>query len=99
MLTVVNHFKDYEFILAGTHAIDDDTYQSYLKDSPIRIIKNQTYDVLANAHAALVCSGTATLETALIGCPQVVCYRFSNYVISTKGIYRAEYSVFAIKIF
>ncbi len=78
MLTVVNHFKDYEFILAGTHAIDDDTYQSYLKDSPIRIIKNQTYDVLANAHAALVCSGTATLETALIGCPQVVCYRFSN---------------------
>jgi lipid-A-disaccharide synthase len=78
MLSVVKQFPDYEFILAGTNAIDDVTYDSYLKDTPIRIIKNQTYDVLANAHAALVCSGTATLETALIECPQVVCYRFSN---------------------
>ena len=78
MLSVVNQFPDYEFILAGTNAIDDATYDSYLKETPIRIIKNQTYDVLANAHAALVCSGTATLETALIECPQVVCYRFSN---------------------
>ncbi len=78
MLSVVNQFPNYEFILAGTNAIDDATYASYLKDTPIRIIKNETYDVLANAHAALVCSGTATLETALIECPQVVCYRFSN---------------------
>ncbi|MES2616386.1 MAG: lipid-A-disaccharide synthase [Bacteroidota bacterium] len=78
MLSVVDKFKDYEFILAGTHAIDDEVYQSYLKEIPVRVIKNQTYDVIKNAHAALVCSGTATLETALLNCPQVVCYRFSN---------------------
>lgn len=54
----------------------------------MRLIKGKTYDVVRNAHAALVCSGTATLETALLNCPQVVCYRFSqiSYEIGKRVI-------------
>lgn len=78
MLSVVSHFPEYEFVLAGAGVIDDAIYKGYIGNMPVRLIKNKTYDVVKNAHAALVCSGTATLETALLECPQVVCYRFSN---------------------
>ncbi len=78
MLSVVEHFPEYEFVLAGAAHIDDAIYKGYTGDKNIKLVKGKTYDVLANAHAALVCSGTATLETALLNCPQVVCYRFSN---------------------
>ncbi|MCC6818988.1 MAG: lipid-A-disaccharide synthase [Bacteroidia bacterium] len=78
MLATRDKFKDYEFVLAGANHISDDIYKSYLSNYDVRLIKGQTYDVLNHAHAALVCSGTATLETALLNCPQVVCYRFSN---------------------
>jgi lipid-A-disaccharide synthase len=78
MLTVVDRFPDYEFVLAGAAHISDDIYHAFINGKNVRLIKGKTYDVLANAHAALVCSGTATLETGLLNCPQVVCYRFSN---------------------
>lgn len=78
MLSVVKDYPDYHFVLAGAGNIDDAVYKQQIGDLPVQLIKNKTYDVLANAHAALVCSGTATLETALLNCPQVVCYRFSN---------------------
>ncbi len=78
MLSVVEDYPEYEFILAGANHIADDIYQSYIGDKKVRVIKGLTYDVLKNAHAALVCSGTATLETALLNCPQVVCYKFSR---------------------
>jgi lipid-A-disaccharide synthase len=78
MLKVVPSFPDYQFVLAGAEHIDDQIYQSYIGEIDVRLIKGKTYDVLANSEAALVCSGTATLETALLNCPQVVCYRFSK---------------------
>ncbi len=66
--------KDYELVLAGAPSIDEAYYQRFLEGTNVRRVKNQTYDVLSKAHAALVTSGTATLETALFGVPQVVCY-------------------------
>lgn len=78
MLEVIPKFKDYKFVLAGANHISDDIYSSYINGKDVKLIKGKTYDVVANAQAALVCSGTATLETALLNCPQVVCYRFSG---------------------
>lgn len=66
--------KDYELVLAGAPGLDESYYDLFIKDTGVRLVKNQTYDLLANAHAALVTSGTATLETALFRVPQVVCY-------------------------
>ena len=66
--------KDYELVLAGAPSIDEAYYQKFLKGTNVRLVKNQTYDLLSKAHAALVTSGTATLETALFRVPQVVCY-------------------------
>ena len=66
--------KDYQLVLAGAPGIDEAYYQRFLEGTNVRLVKNQTYDVLSKAHAALVTSGTATLETALFGVPQVVCY-------------------------
>ena len=78
MLSVVKNFPEYTFILAGAHHIEDKLYAEYIGNEPVKLIKGKTCDVVANSHAALVCSGTATLETALLNCPQVVCYKFSN---------------------
>lgn len=78
MLKASLNFPNYQFILAGANHISDEEYALYTKGYEVKIIKNKTYDVLKNAEAALVCSGTATLETALIGCHQVVCYKFSK---------------------
>ena len=80
MLAIVSDFKDYQFIIAGAPSIPIRYYQELISDhnfgkgfSP-KIIANETYQLLANSHAALVTSGTATLETALFDVPQVVCY-------------------------
>ena len=64
----------YRLVLAGAPGIDDAYYRKFLEGSDVELVKNRTYDILASAHAALVTSGTATLETALFGVPQVVCY-------------------------
>ena len=66
--------KDYELVLAGAPSIDDAYYGQFLEGTNVCLVKNQTYALLAEAHAALVTSGTATLETALFRVPQVVCY-------------------------
>ena len=67
--------KDYQLVLAGAPSMDTSFYQPYLrKDVPVRIVFGQTYPLLSHAKAALVTSGTATLETALFKVPQVVCY-------------------------
>ena len=66
---------EYQLVLAGAPSIDPAYYQQYIgTDVPVRIIFGQTYRLLAHAKAALVTSGTATLETALFRVPQVVCY-------------------------
>jgi lipid-A-disaccharide synthase len=77
MAAIRKHFPGYQFIVAGAPALDDGFYQEILAGSDIRIVKNQTYDLLQHSKAALVTSGTATLETALFNVPQVVCYKGS----------------------
>lgn len=74
MLTMVKHFPDYQFVIAGAPSMSDADYAPYLKDIPVKVIYGQTYQLVSQAKVALVTSGTATLETALLRTPQVVCY-------------------------
>ena len=75
MIRAAQKYEDkYELVLAGAPSIDDAYYAKFLEGTNVRLVKNQTYQLLSEAHAALVTSGTATLETALFGVPQVVCY-------------------------
>jgi lipid-A-disaccharide synthase len=75
MVQLAQRHPEYRFVVAGMTLLGEETYRKYIpSDSPIKIVYNQTYTLLASAHAAVVCSGTATLETALFGVPQVVCY-------------------------
>jgi lipid-A-disaccharide synthase len=81
MLSIVPHFPEYQFVIAGAPAMPDAFYRDImaaLPDYSVRLLSNQTYALLAQASAALVTSGTATLETALFGVPQIVCYKGSN---------------------
>ena len=75
MIRAAMRFSDkYDLVLAGAPSIESDYYAKFIADTPVRLVTNETYPLLAKAHAALVTSGTATLETALFGVPQVVCY-------------------------
>ncbi|WP_147678396.1 lipid-A-disaccharide synthase [Algibacter pacificus] len=78
MLSLVDDFKAYQFVIAGAPSQDYSFYQSFIKSTNAKFIDNKTYDLLSMATAALVTSGTATLETALFKVPQVVCYKGSN---------------------
>ena len=73
MLEAMKDFPEYQPVIAGAPAIDKEFYAPYLKEGAC-IVFGQTYNILYNSHAALVTSGTATLETALFRVPQVVCY-------------------------
>lgn len=77
MLEVEKQFPHCDFIIAGVEALGESFYQSFLKASNIRVVFNKTYPLFEEADAALVSSGTATLETALFNVPQVVCYQTS----------------------
>jgi len=92
MLSVVDDYPDYQFVIAGAPSQDASFYTPFLKNSQVRLIMNKTYDVLSFANAALVTSGTATLETALFKVPQVVCYKGSriSYEIA-KRIIKLDY--------
>ncbi|MEZ4777318.1 MAG: lipid-A-disaccharide synthase [Bacteroidia bacterium] len=79
MLEMVGKFPGYQFVIAGAPSQTEDFYKQFMGDSPAKLVMNQTYSVLKNAGAALVTSGTATLETALFQVPQVVCYRGSAF--------------------
>ena len=75
MLSAVKGLEDtYRIVVAGAPAIDADYYRQFVDGSGVEVVYNQTYQLLSEAHAALVTSGTATLETALFNVPQVVCY-------------------------
>ncbi|MBU2268791.1 MAG: lipid-A-disaccharide synthase, partial [Bacteroidetes bacterium] len=82
MLSVVASFPDKQFVIAGAPSFNLDFYQEYLQGVKIPIVFNATYDLLNVAHAALVTSGTATLETALFEVPQVVLYKGSKISIT-----------------
>ena len=89
MLEVSKDFPDHQFIVAQAPAIPDDFYKLFTDRYPnVRIAKDKTYDLLLHADAALVTSGTATLEAALFGVPEVVCYKGSliSYQIARRVI-------------
>lgn len=88
MLAVVNDFPDYQFVIAGAPGQDFEFYNQFLTHKAVHFISNKTYDLLSVAHAALVTSGTATLETALFKVPEVVCYKgnWISYQIAKRII-------------
>ena len=77
MLSIIDDFKDYQFVIAGAPSQDPEFYSSFIADENVYFVENCTYDLLSVSHAAMVTSGTATLETALFKVPEVVCYKTS----------------------
>jgi lipid-A-disaccharide synthase len=88
MLSLVNDFKEYQFVIGGAPSQEKAFYKSIIGNQKVTLIENKTYDLLSVAYAALVTSGTATLESALFKVPQVVCYKGSaiSYFIAKKII-------------
>jgi len=88
MLSVSDEFSDYQFVIAGAPSQEYSFYQTFLKKKNVHFVANKTYDLLSHSHAALVTSGTATLETALFKVPEVVCYKGSriSYEIAKRII-------------
>jgi lipid-A-disaccharide synthase len=79
MLEVLNDFSNYQFVVATTNSVEEEFYKNIIANKNILLAKNETYGLLKNAKAALVTSGTATLETALFVVPQVVCYKTNSF--------------------
>lgn len=88
MLSVVDDFPNYQFVIAGAPSQDFNFYKTFIQNNTVCFIDNKTYDLLSVSTAALVTSGTATLETALFKIPQVVCYKGStiSYQIAKRII-------------
>lgn len=92
MLQIVDAYPEFQFVIAGAPGLDYTFYQPFIKKENVKFISNDTYNLLNNAYAALVTSGTATLETALFKVPQVVVYKGNelSYQIA-KRIVRLNY--------
>lgn len=75
MLRIVNDYPQFQFVIAGAPSLNAAFYQPFIKQENVKLILNDTYNLLNNAYAAIVTSGTATLETALFNVPQVVVYK------------------------
>jgi lipid-A-disaccharide synthase len=88
MLSVVPKFPDHQFVIAGAPGQEPEFYRQFTKSKNIHFVQNRTYDLLSISTAALVTSGTATLETALFKVPEVVCYRgnWISYQIAKRVI-------------
>ncbi len=89
MLEVAKSFPDYQFVVAQAPGLENDFYQPFMEPyQNVSSVQNKTYDLLLKAKAALVTSGTATLETALFGVPEIVCYKGSpiSYQIAKRLI-------------
>lgn len=84
MAEVAKHFPQYQFVIAGAPSFNADYYQQYLSGQLLPVVFNATYDLLHHSQAAIVASGTATLETALFNVPQVVVYK-ANQLMVTAG--------------
>jgi len=89
MLSVIPYYKEYQFAVAAAPSIPEQFYNEILQGTSVKLLTNQTYDLLKHSTAALVTSGTATLESALMGVPQVVCYKgnFLSYAIARKIVH------------
>lgn len=88
MLSVTDDFPDHQFVIAGAPSQDESFYHQFIKGKNIRLVMNKTYDLLSVSTAALVTSGTATLETALFKVPEVICYKANSisYEIAKRVI-------------
>jgi lipid-A-disaccharide synthase len=86
MLSVANDFPEYQFVIAGAPSQEFSFYAPFLSNKSVHFISNKTYDLLSVSYAALVTSGTATLETALFKVPEVVCYKgsWASYQIAKR---------------
>lgn len=93
MLELTRSFPEYRFVIAKAPAIENSFYEKILKPyANVSSVADQTYPLLARAKAAIVTSGTATLETALFGVPEVVCYKTSNITYQIgKRLVRVKY--------
>jgi lipid-A-disaccharide synthase len=79
MLKMVPRFPDYQFVVAGVSSLDKVLYKQIMGNTDAFFVENQTYELLQNSSAALVTSGTATLEAALFTVPEVVCYKATDF--------------------
>ena len=88
MLSIVDDFKQYQFVIAGAPSQDFQFYSQFIKKSNVQFVSGKTYELLSVSKAALVTSGTATLETALFKVPEVVCYKgnWISYQIAKRII-------------
>jgi len=92
MASLPGNFPDYEFVIAGAPGFSPDFYKEYFPASTVRIVFNATYDLLSCAEAAVVASGTATLETALFHVPQVVVYKANPLsVMIARRVIKVKY--------
>ena len=84
MLRVIPDFREHQFVVAGAPSVPASFYKNLIGDLPVKVVSGSTYELLYNSEAALVTSGTATLEVALLGIPQVVCYKgsFFSYILA-----------------
>lgn len=92
MCEIATHFPAYQFVVAGVEWLDKSIYNNHLKGDNVKIVYDQTYQLLSGATAAIVTSGTATLETALLGVPEMICYR-SGWLMWFMGkkVFRIKY--------
>lgn len=92
MLSVVDYFSEYQFVIAANDIIDLNVYNRIIKNKNVSIVVGETYGLLKNSKYALVASGTATLEAALFNVPQIVCYKTSyfSYLIA-KLLIKTKY--------
>jgi lipid-A-disaccharide synthase len=88
MISVIPKFPDYQFVVAGAPSVETLYYNNLIRNSQVKLISGATHPLLQNSYAALVTSGTATLETALFNVPEVVCYKgsFISYQIAKRVI-------------
>ena len=96
MLSIIESFKDYKFIICGAPSFKKKYYEKFIEKkikSRVSVVENKTYEILKESKAALVASGTATLETAILNVPQVVCYESSwiSYLIGRTLIKNLKY--------
>jgi lipid-A-disaccharide synthase len=95
MLAASVHYADYQFIVAGAPSIKASYYEQFLSGTNVKIVYNKTYDLLSHAQAAIVTSGTATLETALFKVPEVVIYKLipATYIIGRPFVHIRFFSL------
>lgn len=78
MLEASEAFPQYQFVIAGAPNMDASFYEKFIMNYPVKVLWNKTYEIVQNSKAAMVASGTATLEVAILNKPQVVCYKMAG---------------------